>query len=96
MQTPTPKKKVGRPKKVKQPETMPVRGAAKKLPSGLERYTIILPVDTIEAIKNISYWSRAMVKDITATAFAAHIDKFKAEHPEYVQDGKVKARAAGN
>lgn len=67
----------------------PRKGSQNKLKAGDDRYTVVLPLQVIEQIKRMAFYSGKKQKEIAAEAFKLLLAKFMTEHPQFVRKGEI-------
>lgn len=70
MKEETPELKAARPK------------SAKGLREGLNRFSIVLPVEMMDQLRAVAYWNQLTIKDVISQFLENGLDQYKAKHGE--------------
>lgn len=69
-ETPTTPNKGGRPK------------SARGLRDGLNRFSIVLPMDILENLRRVAYWNNLSVKEVITQFLESGLDRYVKKHGE--------------
>lgn len=56
--------------------------SARGLRDGLNRFSIVLPIDVLDKLRAVAYWNNMSVKDVITQFLESGIDRYQKRHGE--------------